>query len=146
MGVKGLAGRDLLSMQDFSKDEILKVLAVAKKLTHSPSKVLQGKLLGSLFFEASTRTRLSFEAAMARLGGTSIGFADASVSSVTKGESLRDAIGMVEKYVDFLVIRHPNEGAVRLAAEATEKPVINAGDGANQRPTQTLVDLYTIQQ
>ena len=147
MGVKkGLAGRDLLSMQDFSKEDILKVLTVAKKLHGKPSRAMQGKILGSLFFEPSTRTRLSFESAMARLGGTSVGFADASVSSVTKGESLIDTTRMVEQYADILVVRHPNEGAARLVSEATDKPVINAGDGANQHPTQTLVDLYTIQQ
>lgn len=148
MGVKrGLAGRDLLSMQDFSKEDILKVLATAKKLSQrNAPRLMQGKILGSLFFEPSTRTRLSFESAMARLGGSAVGFADASVSSVTKGESLLDTIHMVERYADVLVIRHPQEGAARLAAEATARPVINAGDGANQHPTQTLVDLYTIQQ
>lgn len=144
---RGLMGRDMLSMQDFSKEDILKILATAKKLAKiKSSKVMQGKILGSLFFEPSTRTRLSFESSMAKLGGASVGFADASVSSVTKGESLLDTIKMVQQYADLLVIRHPQEGAARLAAEATDKPVINAGDGANQHPTQTLVDLYTIQQ
>lgn len=134
-------------MQDFSKEDILKVLTTAKKLSQRSSpKLMQGKILGSLFFEPSTRTRLSFESAMAKLGGSAVGFADASVSSVTKGESLLDTIHMVERYADVLVIRHSQEGAARLAAEATARPVINAGDGANQHPTQTLVDLYTIQQ
>jgi len=134
-------------MQDFSKEDILKVLSIAKKFVNKKHpKLLQGKILGALFFEPSTRTRLSFESAMAKLGGQSIGFAGASVSSVTKGESLIDTIHMVEQYADLLVIRHPQEGAARLAAEATNRPVINAGDGANQHPTQTLVDLFTIQQ
>ena len=109
----------------------------------SPSQALEGKILGTLFFEPSTRTRLSFEAAMHRLGGRVIGFASAEGTSVEKGETLADTVRMAEAYSDALVLRHPNEGAARLAAEFSRKPVINAGDGAGQHPTQTLLDLYT---
>lgn len=100
--------------------------------------------MGSLFFEPSTRTRLSFESAMRRLGGQVIGFAEANVSSAVKGESLYDSVKIVGQYVDVIAMRHPLEGAARLASEATDKPVLNGGDGANQHPTQTLLDLFTI--
>src|SRR5438477_197246 len=99
---------------------------------------------GALFVEPSTRTRLSFESAILRLGGRTLGFADEKITSTTKGESLADTIRMVEGYCDLIVIRHPREGAARLAAEATSRPVVNGGDGSNQHPTQTLLDLYTI--
>jgi aspartate carbamoyltransferase catalytic subunit len=105
---------------------------------------LKGKILANLFFEPSTRTRLSFASAMQKLGGSVIGFEDITSTSVAKGESLIDTIKTVEKYCDVIVIRHPKEGSARLAAEISEKPVINAGDGANQHPTQTILDLYTI--
>jgi len=109
------------------------------------SSLLQGKILANLFFEPSTRTRLSFAAAMEQLGGKVMGFATGSMTSLKKGETLWDTMKMVEAYADIIAIRHPLEGSARLAAEASSKPVINAGDGANQHPTQTLLDLYTIQ-
>lgn len=131
-------------MRDFSKEEILYLLDLAEQFEGLEQPLLQGKILANLFFEPSTRTRLSFQAAMARLGGTTLGFADAAVTSVSKGESLPDTVRVVENYCDIIVIRHRFEGAARLAAEATELPVINGGDGSNQHPTQTLLDLYTI--
>jgi len=142
-------GRDVISIRDFSKKDIEHVLKTAEKLENELKKrgaldYAKGKILATLFFEPSTRTRLSFESAMHRLGGNVIGFAEASTSSVKKGESLRDTIKTVEQYSDVIVIRHPKEGAARLAAEVAEIPVINAGDGSNQHPTQTLLDLYTI--
>ncbi|GJM21892.1 MAG: aspartate carbamoyltransferase [Planctomycetota bacterium] len=138
------AERDLISMRDVSRDEINAFLDMAERFESLTQPVLQGKVLGSLFFEPSTRTRLSFSAAMQRLGGSVVGFADAKVSSTAKGESLHDSIRVVENYCDIILIRHPREGAARLAAESTRLPVINAGDGTNQHPTQTLLDLYTI--
>jgi aspartate carbamoyltransferase catalytic subunit len=108
-------------------------------------KLLEGKILATLFFEPSTRTRLSFESAMCRLGGKVIGFSDEKVSSVKKGETIWDTAKMAERYSDVIVIRTPIEGSAKLAAEATSVPIINGGDGANQHPTQTLLDLYTIQ-
>jgi len=106
--------------------------------------LLKGKVVASLFFEPSTRTRLSFETAISRLGGRIIGFADPDSSSATKGETLHDTIKMVSNYADLIVMRHPLEGAARYAAEVSSAPVINAGDGANQHPTQTLLDMYSI--
>lgn len=138
------AGRDLISPRDLGKEEILFVLDVAEQFEGRDEPMLEGKILAALFFEPSTRTRLSFESAMQRLGGRCLGFADKGVSSVAKGESLRDTIRVVESYCDAIVLRHPLEGAARVAAEATPRPVINGGDGANQHPTQTLLDLYTI--
>jgi aspartate carbamoyltransferase catalytic subunit len=139
-------GRDIISIRDFSKDELLYVLKIAKKMDKNPfQNLLKGKILATLFFEPSTRTRLSFETSMNRLGGSVIGFAESGVSSVKKGETLWDTIKTVDQYADIIVQRHPIEGAARLAAESAEIPVINAGDGANQHPTQTLLDLYTIQ-
>jgi len=108
------------------------------------SNMLQGKILATLFFEPSTRTRLSFEAAMNKLGGTAIGFAEPKVSAINKGENLADTIRVVENYADVMVLRHPLEGAARLAAEFANVPVINAGTGAEEHPTQALLDLYTI--
>ncbi|AEC52280.1 aspartate carbamoyltransferase catalytic subunit [Pyrococcus sp. NA2] len=142
-------GRDVISIRDFSREDIEVVLSTAERLEREMKEKGQleyarGKILATLFFEPSTRTRLSFESAMHRLGGSVIGFAEASTSSVKKGESLRDTIKTVEQYADVIVIRHPKEGAARLAAEVAEVPVINAGDGSNQHPTQTLLDLYTI--
>lgn len=139
------AGRDIISIRDFTRDEIEHFLKVAKKMEDTQSsEILKGKFLGCLFFEPSTRTRLSFEVAMERLGGKVIGFSEAAVASVAKGESLVDTVKTVEKYCDAIVIRHPMEGSARLAAQASEKPIINAGDGSNQHPTQTLLDIYTI--
>jgi aspartate carbamoyltransferase catalytic subunit len=140
-------GRDIISIRDFSKDEIEYILESAARmearLGNKPN-LLEGKVLACLFFEPSTRTRLSFEAAMKQLGGRVIGFSKASIASVAKGENLTDTIKTVTNYADVIVIRHPREGAARLAAEVSEVPVINAGDGSNQHPTQTLLDLYTI--
>lgn len=140
--------KDVLSINDFSRAQIEFVLAEAAKMDKMPrdkkQKILKGKVVASLFFEPSTRTRLSFETAIQNLGGKVIGFADADVSSYKKGESLTDTIHTVENYADLIVMRHYIEGAARRAAEVSRKPVINAGDGANQHPTQTFLDLYTI--
>ncbi len=111
----------------------------------APGDLLKGKILASCFYEPSTRTRLSFEAAMIRLGGQVIGFAEASTSSSQKGESLHDAMKVIGSYADAIVLRHPLEGSARVASEATETAVINAGDGSNQHPSQTLLDLFSIQ-
>ncbi len=145
-GTLSLTGRDLVSMRDFSREELLAFLDEAAEFEGYERPILQGKVLGSLFFEPSTRTNLSFSSAMQRLGGSVVGFADSKVSSTAKGESLIDTIRVVENYCDIILIRHPLEGAARLAGESTVKPVINAGDGTNQHPTQTLLDLYTIRQ
>ena len=137
--------RDIVSIRDFTKEEILHILKTAKIMDTKPNPdLLQGKILATLFFEPSTRTRLSFESAMNKLGGRVIGFASAQVSSTSKGESLSDSVKIVEGYSDVIVMRHSIEGAARLAAESTNIPVINAGDGANQHPTQTFLDIYTI--
>jgi len=148
MGVVNFKNKSIVSINDFSKDDIIHVLETARKIEDMDSKkknsLLDGKIMASLFFEPSTRTRLSFESAMRRLGGRVTGFADPKTSSHAKGESLFDTIKMVENYTDVIVMRHPIEGSARLASEATTKPVINGGDGANQHPTQTLLDLYTI--
>lgn len=114
-------------------------------LAATGSDILKGKILANIFFEPSTRTRLSFEAAMLKLGGSNIGFADAESASVKKGENLADTIRTVENYADIIALRHPLEGAAKLAAEFAKIPVINAGSGAEEHPTQALVDLYTIQ-
>lgn len=137
--------RDIISIKDFSKEEILYLLNIAKKFKQKPySSLLKGKILASLFFEPSTRTRFSFESAMERLGGSVISLAEAKVSSAVKGESLNDSIRIVEKYCDAIVIRHSLEGSARLAADVTSNPVINGGDGTNQHPTQTFLDLFSI--
>src|SRR2546422_5215420 len=142
-------GRDILSIRDFSRGDIETVLKYARKMAliaqgEKASRSLDGKILATLFFEPSTRTRLSFESAMIRLGGRVLGFSSVEGTSVQKGETLADTVRMVEGYADVIVLRHPHEGAARLAAEFTERPVINAGDVAGQHPTQTLQDLYTI--
>jgi len=138
--------RDVISIHDFSKDELLYVLKIAKLMEKNPNpNLLKGKILATLFFEPSTRTRLSFTSAMEQLGGQVMGFANSATTSIKKGETLWDTLKMVEAYADVAVIRHTLEGSARLAAESSSKPVINAGDGANQHPTQTLLDLYTIQ-
>lgn len=140
-------GKDIISISNLSKVDILYILKTAERFDNAVrNNLLQGKMLASLFFEPSTRTRLSFISAMEQLGGSVIGFDSAEVTSIQKGESLWDTIKMVEQYADIIAIRHPIEGSARLASECTEIPVINAGDGSNQHPTQTLVDLYTIQQ
>ena len=145
-GTHSLAGRDLVSMRDLTRDELLSILDEAEAFEGYEQPLLAGKVMASLFFEPSTRTNLSFSAAMQRLGGSVLGFADAKVSSTAKGESLIDTIRVVENYCDIVLLRHPLEGAARMAAEATSLPVVNAGDGTNQHPTQTLLDLYTIRQ
>ena len=140
-------GRDIVSIKDFSREEIdyiLKTAASMEPIARSGSEMLHGKILATLFFEPSTRTRLSFEAAMNKLGGTAIGFAEPKVAAIKKGENLADTIRVVENYADVLVLRHPLEGAARLAAEFSDVPVINAGSGAEEHPTQALLDLYTI--
>lgn len=137
----------LVSIFDYSKEEVIEVLKLAYEFEKNPNQdLLNGKVVASLFFEPSTRTRLSFETAIQRLGGRIIGFSDASSSSVKKGETLKDTIKMVDNYADLIVMRHPIEGSARYASEVANIPVINAGDGANQHPTQTMLDLYTIYQ
>lgn len=142
-----LKNKGLIALQDLSKQDILDILAHAKKFKDGLRKdTLNGKVLASCFFEASTRTRLSFESAVARLGGKTIGFADSGATSqANKGESFIDTLRMLNCYADGLIMRHPNDGAARLASEIMTIPVINAGDGANQHPTQTLLDLFSIQ-
>ncbi len=135
----------LVSITDYSEEDILRILSYAEKFEENPNtKILDGKVVATLFFEPSTRTRLSFETAVNRLGGRVIGFSDAATSSSSKGETLKDTIKMVSNYVDLIVMRHPVEGAARYASEIASVPVINAGDGANQHPTQTMLDLYSI--
>ncbi len=137
--------KSLVSITDYSKQEILSILESARGFEASPNrKTLDGKVIATLFFEPSTRTRLSFETAVVRLGGSIIGFSDAATSSSVKGETLNDTIHMVSCYADAIVMRHPLEGAARYAAEVSPVPIINAGDGANQHPSQTLLDLYSI--
>ena len=138
--------KNIISIKDFDRDEIEQVLKNAEIMEgfiHGTD-ILDGKILATLFFEPSTRTRLSFESAMKRLGGKVIGFSESTSTSVAKGETLQDTVRMAEQYSDIIVIRHPRDGAARLAAEAASIPVVNAGDGSNQHPTQTLLDLYTI--
>ncbi len=140
-----MKNRSLVSIDDFSTDEILRILDLTEEFEKHPNtRLLEGKVIATLFFEPSTRTRLSFESAINRLGGKIIGFSDASSSSVSKGETLNDTIRTVSNYCDLIVMRHPIEGSARFASEIASVPVINAGDGANQHPTQTLLDLYSI--
>jgi len=140
-----LEGKDVISVRDFDKETILHILNKAREVdTQECHSLLAGKIMATLFYEPSTRTRLSFESAMKRLGGAVIGFSDPDTTSAAKGESLADSIRIVEGYADVIVLRHPLEGASRLAADVASIPVINAGDGANQHPTQTFLDLYTI--
>lgn len=135
----------LVSISDISKEEILRLLEHARYFEENPNhKILDGKVVATLFFEPSTRTRLSFETAVNRLGGRVIGFSDASTTSSSKGETLKDTIKMVSNYVDLIVMRHYLEGAARYATEVTDTPIINAGDGAHQHPSQTMLDLYSI--
>lgn len=135
----------LVSITDYSKDEILDLLEKAKKFEENPNRrVLEGKVIATLFFEPSTRTRLSFETAVNRLGGRVIGFSDAATTSSSKGETLKDTIMMVSNYADLIIMRHYLEGAARYASEISSIPIINAGDGANQHPSQTMLDLYSI--
>jgi len=144
-------GMDIVSIRDLTIDQIEQVLDLSEKMMpyatgEKITKALDGKILANLFFEPSTRTRLSFESAMSRAGGKCIEITLPQTSSTVKGETLADTIRMVEAYSDAIVLRHPHEGASRLAAHFSKKPVINAGDGAGQHPTQTLLDLFTIKQ
>ncbi len=143
-----LVKKDIISMRDFSKDEIDLILEKAVEMEPfakgKKSSVLEGKILAMLFYEPSTRTRLSFETAMKRLGGDTIDMISTEASSAAKGETLADTIRVVEGYADAILLRHPKEGAARMAADFSSIPVINAGDGAGHHPTQTLLDLYTI--
>ena len=137
--------KHLVSINQLSSEEILHLLARAALFQQNPNrKLLEGRVIATLFFEPSTRTRLSFETAVNRLGGRVIGFSDASTSSSSKGESLKDTISMVGNYADAIVMRHYLEGAALYASELDRAPIINAGDGANQHPSQTLLDLYAI--
>jgi len=138
--------KNLISVQDLSREEILHILDVAREFEENREQnFLSGKVVACLFFEPSTRTRLSFEAAVNRLGARVIGFPDNRNTSQTKGETLEDTIRIVSNYVDMIVMRHPMAGAADIAASVASVPVVNAGDGANQHPTQTLLDLYAIQ-
>lgn len=140
-----MKNKSLVSITDYSKSDYLKILEIAAGFEkNSYQNLLDGKVIATLFFEPSTRTRLSFESAINRLGGRVIGFSDANTSSVTKGETLYDTIKVVSNYAELIVMRHPLEGSARYASELSKVPIINAGDGANQHPTQTLLDLYSI--
>lgn len=137
--------KNLVSIHDFSKEDILRIMEIAADFEANPDqRLLYGKVVASLFFEPSTRTRLSFESAINRLGARVIGFSEVSNTSVTKGETLHDTIKVISNYCDMIVMRHPVEGAARYASEISRVPVVNAGDGANQHPSQTLLDLYSI--
>jgi len=141
-----MKNRSLVSIDDYTKEEYLEILRVAAEFEKKPvQNIFEGRVVATLFFEPSTRTRLSFESAVNRLGGRIIGFTDAASSSVKKGESLKDTILTVSNYSDLIVMRHPLEGSARYASEVATVPIINAGDGANQHPTQCLLDLYSIQ-
>ena len=140
--------RDVISIQDFTKQEINHILQVSHNIepqAKTGTNTLKGKILATLFYEPSTRTRLSFEAAMQKLGGTTIGFAQTETTSTMKGENLADTIRTIENYADVIALRHNLDGAAKLAAECSKKPVINSGTGAQEHPTQALIDLYTIQ-
>jgi aspartate carbamoyltransferase len=141
----GMTSKSLVSISDIDKEEMLHLLELSRYFEENPnSKILDGRVVATLFFEPSTRTRLSFETAVNRLGGRVIGFSDANSTSTSKGETLKDTIKMVSNYVDLIVMRHYLEGAARYATEVTSTPIINAGDGANQHPSQTMLDLYSI--
>lgn len=140
-----MKNKSLISITDFSKSDYLKVLELAEQFENGNyEKILDDTVIASLFFEPSTRTRLSFESAIQRLGGKIVGFSETSNTSISKGESLKDTILTVCNYSDLIVMRHPIEGSARYAAEVSSVPVINAGDGSNQHPTQCLLDLYSI--
>ncbi|MDU5148748.1 aspartate carbamoyltransferase [Anaerococcus vaginimassiliensis] len=139
--------KNLLNSYDLTKDDLLEIIELGNAIYKSPddfSHCADGKILGTLFFEPSTRTRLSFESAMLRLGGSVVGFSDSNVSSSTKGESLADTVRTVSQYADIIAMRHPQEGAAYLASKTADCPIINAGDGGHQHPTQTLTDILTI--
>ncbi len=135
----------LVNIDDYSREDIFRILQSAARFKQQPDRdLLQGKVCATLFFEPSTRTRLSFETAVNRLRGRIIGFSDAATSSSTKGESLKDTIMMVSNYADIIIMRHHLEGSARYASEISPVPIVNAGDGSNQHPTQTMLDLFTI--
>lgn len=138
-------GQDLISIRDLARTDIETVLDEARRIATDPDQ-LRSVIIASLFFEPSTRTQLSFSTAALRLGARLIGFASGEATSKSKGETLADTVRMAEGYADLIIIRHPLEGSARLAADTTDIPVVNAGDGANQHPTQTLLDLFMIQQ
>ncbi len=140
-----MKNRSLVSIADYSKKEVLRILELAVEFEKNPyQQLLNNNVIATLFFEPSTRTRLSFESAISRLGGKIIGFSDSSSTSVQKGESLKDTIKTISNYCDLIVMRHPIEGSARYASEVASVPIVNAGDGANQHPTQTLLDMYSI--
>lgn len=140
-----MKNRNLISISDFTKEEQMQILSLAAEFEKNPiQKILSNSVVATLFFEPSTRTRLSFESAASRLGAQVIGFSSAASSSVSKGETLKDTILTVSNYSDIIVMRHPKEGSARYASEVSPVPIINAGDGANQHPTQTLLDMYSI--
>ena len=148
--MSNMKGKDILHGAQFTREEIEHIMQVAAEMreqlkTNRSLELLNGYVMGSLFFEASTRTRLSFETAMHRLGGAVVGFADAGATSAKKGESLGDTIRTVDQYVDIIAMRHPQIGSAQEAAEVAQAPVLNGGDGAGQHPTQALLDLFTIQ-
>lgn len=145
-----LIGRDLVTIDDLTNEEVEDILALAHRLDPDRQRVktrglLADQIIATLFFEPSTRTRLSFEAAAHRLGAQVIGFADATATSAKKGESLEDSVRTTSGYSDLIVLRHPEPGSARRAADASEVPVVNAGDGSQNHPTQALLDLYTIE-
>lgn len=140
-----MKNRSLVSITDYNQDQMLQILDLAAEFEKKPNQnILSGHVVATLFFEPSTRTRLSFESAVNRLGGRIIGFSDSASSSVSKGETLKDTILTVSNYSDLIVMRHPLEGSAKYASEVSPVPIINAGDGAHQHPTQTLLDLYSI--
>ncbi|PID90380.1 MAG: aspartate carbamoyltransferase [Bacteroidetes bacterium] len=140
-----MKGKSLVSITDLTKEQLVGILDIAEEFERNPRQpILEDHVVATLFFEPSTRTRLSFESAVNQLRGRVIGFADASSSSTSKGETLNDTILTVSNYVDLIVMRHPIEGAARLASEVAPVPIVNAGDGANQHPSQTILDLYSI--
>ena len=144
-----LKGKDIISLRELKKDDLVYLLSRAADFEkilqkEGSSDLLKGKILATLFYEPSTRTRLSFTAAMQRLGGSVIGFSEPETTSTVKGENLADTVRVIENYADVLAIRHSEEGAAKLAAQFSSKPIINCGDGSHAHPTQTLIDLYTI--
>src|SRR5262250_3246081 len=140
----GFRGRSVVSAEDFSKEDLLHLLDASAFFERDVGPRLAGRVLGTLFFEPSTRTRLSFESAMHRLGGSVLSSADMRASSAVKGESLADTVRIVSAYADLIVLRHPHDGAARVAAEYAPCPVLNAGDGSREHPTQTLCDLFVL--
>jgi len=141
-----LKNRNLISITDYSISEYIEILKIAAEFEiNTNQKLLENHVVATLFFEPSTRTRLSFESAVSRLGGKILGFSNAETTSITKGETLNDTIKTIGNYCDLIVIRHPLDGSARFASEVSSVPVINAGDGSNQHPTQTLLDMYSIQ-